>query len=199
MPHRSQRFFASLGIVAAGVATVRENAPAGSVAGPVPRRAPTQALEDSGAAPAASFAPPRDGRLDGPPPTSVSDPNPKLSSVASASPMDPRGGAAAYDAPPPTVASSATELAMLRAAEDAVRTDPRSALQLADDHAARFPNGMLVQESEVIAIEALVRLGMRDEARARAQKLLRDFPGTAHRVRVEALVGDAPSDSLHNP
>ena len=47
------------------------------------------------------------------------------------------------------------------------------------------------QEREVIAIEALMKLGRSDEARLRADRFSRTFPGSAHTPRVMQLVDSA--------
>ncbi|MCL2449862.1 MAG: hypothetical protein FWD17_13025 [Polyangiaceae bacterium] len=91
------------------------------------------------------------------------------------------------------------EIALLRAAQERLRTNPAAALALTGEHAARYPSGMLAQEGAVIAIEALVRLGRKDEARQRAAELLRTAPRTAHRRRVEELVGALSTTPVHNP
>jgi hypothetical protein len=64
------------------------------------------------------------------------------------------------------------------------------ALALCDRHAREVgAKGLLVQEREVIAIEALVKLGRQGEAKARADKFKRAFPTSTHLLKVEALVG----------
>jgi hypothetical protein len=91
------------------------------------------------------------------------------------------------------------ELTLLQGAADRVRADPSEALALADEHAARFPSGSLAQEREVIAIEALVRLNRAGQARERAKRFARDFPTSAHRLRIEILVGDGEGGApTHN-
>jgi hypothetical protein len=98
---------------------------------------------------------------------------------------------AAVSATPQALAAPATEIDVLQRASDALRASPATALALADDHARRFPRGVLSQEREVIAIEALVALGRPGEARDRAARLFADAPDTAHRPRIEALLNDA--------
>jgi hypothetical protein len=100
--------------------------------------------------------------------------------------------------PPPAARADESEVAILEAAEDALSSNPMSALARADHHANRFPDGALAQEREVIAIDALMRLGRGDEARYRAQNFYREFPSSAHRQRIEALL-NASSTSPHNP
>jgi hypothetical protein len=96
----------------------------------------------------------------------------------------------AIPTPTATLPSTATEVELLDRAQDALSVDPEEALALTGRHAARFPNGSLTQEREVLAIEALVRLHRIDQARARANAFFRDFPSSGHRRRVEALLGD---------
>lgn len=48
-------------------------------------------------------------------------------------------------------------------------SDPLSSLSLLQTHARRFPGGQLAAEREYLLIDALLRLGRTDEARARAQ------------------------------
>jgi len=105
-----------------------------------------------------------------------------------------RDGALTRMPPSPT-----TEIALLRDAQDALRSSPATALSLADEHAAHFAAGILSQEREVIAIEALIMVGRLDEARARAARLFRAVPRTAYRPRVQALLGEQFDDSIHNP
>lgn len=81
---------------------------------------------------------------------------------------------------------------MLRGARLALEQEPRRALALTAEHKQRFPSGVLAQEREVIAIEALARLGRQDAARARADRFTADFPDSPHRERVdEASAGQA--------
>jgi len=81
------------------------------------------------------------------------------------------------------------ELRLLREAQDALEGRPRRALAVAGEHARRFPRGMLAQEREVIAIDALVRLGRNAQARARAERFRRRNPESALNERITTLVG----------
>ncbi|MDF2697032.1 MAG: hypothetical protein K0S65_5415 [Labilithrix sp.] len=87
-----------------------------------------------------------------------------------------------------------SEGALLHRAHAANAADPRQALALTAEHSRRFPNGMLAHEREVIAIEALARLGRADEARARAATFFATYPGSAYRRRVDDALG-APASS----
>jgi hypothetical protein len=87
--------------------------------------------------------------------------------------------------------SAEAEVKLLERAQDALRTKtPAEALALCDEHARTFPRGMLVQERERIAIEALVKAGKKDEAKARAARFKARFPGSSHTRRIEALIGE---------
>jgi hypothetical protein len=84
--------------------------------------------------------------------------------------------------------TATTEADLLGQAQAALAGDPRRALSLAESHQQRFPHGVLVQEREVIAIEALERLGRKSAAQARAARFLRVFPTSAHRSKIESIV-----------
>jgi hypothetical protein len=91
-----------------------------------------------------------------------------------------------------TVPQAEDELVLLQRASDAVASRPEEALRLADQDAFIYPAGVLAQERELIAIQALVRLGRRSEASLRADQFFRNFPGSAHRPRILALLGEQP-------
>jgi hypothetical protein len=84
-----------------------------------------------------------------------------------------------------------SELALLRRAQTELRVAPARALLLADEHAARFAGGALDQEREVIAIDALLRLGRRGEATARAERFRQKYPRSAHERRIDVLLASA--------
>jgi hypothetical protein len=84
---------------------------------------------------------------------------------------------------------SVSETDLLGQAQSLLRSNPARALELASEHRRKFPRGVLVQEREVLSIEALERLGRHKEAVARADGFLRSFPGSAHRSKVNAVVG----------
>jgi hypothetical protein len=88
---------------------------------------------------------------------------------------------------------------LLQDAQDALRSDPARALALANQHAQRAPRGALAQEREVIAIEALVKLGRRGEARQRAARFEAAYPNSAQNRRVHLLVGEEIDAGAHKP
>jgi hypothetical protein len=61
-------------------------------------------------------------------------------------------------------------------------------LQLTEEHARLFPEGTLVPEREVLAIEALVELGRTQEARARFADFRGRFPNSPHLPRLESTL-----------
>lgn len=95
---------------------------------------------------------------------------------------------------PKTPASSlAEEHRLLSAARAALGTDPSRALQLTREHERRFPDGVLAQEREVIAIQALAATGQNAAARDKAEGFDQQYPGSPHRRRV-----DEATDSKEN-
>jgi hypothetical protein len=87
-----------------------------------------------------------------------------------------------------TTVPSGEEYRLLRSARQALIENPALALHLTDVHARRFERGMLVQEREAIAVEALVRLGREGQARVRAHGFLAAYPSSPYRGRVEAAL-----------
>jgi hypothetical protein len=87
---------------------------------------------------------------------------------------------------PNTKATGPSEAELLERARRLVSSNPSGALELAQQHRARFAGGVLAQEREVIAIDALRRLGRLKEAEARAQAFERAFPNSAHRRKLES-------------
>ena len=80
------------------------------------------------------------------------------------------------------------EVALMERARAAVRRDPSTALQLCREHVVRHPNGVFVQEREVLAIEALLGTRRRRAAEARAAIFLERYPRSPHAHRVQNLI-----------
>lgn len=78
------------------------------------------------------------------------------------------------------------ELELLARGRRIVASAPARALQLTAEHALRYRDGVLAQEREVLAIDALMRLGRRELARARARSFAARYPDSAYRVRLAA-------------
>jgi hypothetical protein len=85
----------------------------------------------------------------------------------------------------------AEETRLVRAAHDALEPAPRRALRIASEHARRFPDGVLTAERELLAIDALARLGRLDAARARRDGLARRFPSSPYVARADAILARA--------
>lgn len=86
--------------------------------------------------------------------------------------------AAPEPAPPPDILPR--EATLLLSAREELQTNPSSALALLEQHMARFPNGMLAPEREVLAIRALRKLGRSAEAEQRLARLRAQYPSTPH-------------------
>lgn len=105
--------------------------------------------------------------------------------------------AAARPAPPaePTPAEPRSEIALLREARAAVTSQPSRALALCGDHQRHYPNGVLGEEREVIAVKALLALGRVGDAQRRGRSFLRTHESSAHRARIEALLEEARQEN----
>ena len=65
------------------------------------------------------------------------------------------------------------ELLLLERSRAALDAEPRLALELAETHARSYPSGVFAQERELLAIEALLKLKRKAEARERAAGAVR--------------------------
>jgi hypothetical protein len=74
-------------------------------------------------------------------------------------------------------------------ARETLGRSPAAALALLERHRQTYPRGALVEEREVLAVEALLRLGRRARAESRAQAFLERFPSSAYRRRLGELIG----------
>jgi hypothetical protein len=66
--------------------------------------------------------------------------------------------------------------------------DTASALEKLDALSGQFPGGVLAQEREVLAIEALARAGQHAEASARAVSFLKTYPRSPHATKVRGFL-----------
>jgi hypothetical protein len=71
-----------------------------------------------------------------------------------------------------------------------MRAAPEVALQIAAEHAQRFPRAKLAAERALIQIEALHRLGRDAEARALAQRIS-GSAGGLYAERIKQLLGES--------
>ncbi|MDC0746105.1 tetratricopeptide repeat protein [Polyangium mundeleinium] len=110
-------------------------------------------------------------------------------------PKKPARGSITKKVPPPmpsppvsaavvTEDSITREIMMLEEARRLMATSPSEALRRVEAHAQEFPAGRLAMEREFLAIDTLLRLGRKDEARARGEALLERSSGSPYEVRV---------------
>jgi hypothetical protein len=81
------------------------------------------------------------------------------------------------------------EARLLEAARASLSSSPAQALALTEEHARIYPLGQLGAERELIAIDALLRLGRRGEAWAWAKPRLEDAPDGLYAKRLRRLFG----------
>lgn len=142
--------------------------------------------------------------------TSEPSPSPPVTRAAVSAPPTPRASAALLEPEPPiepeiepevvpTPTSSGKnkpvdapttwgEPELIERARKALGSDPKRALALTQEYGRRFPGGALTVEREVIAIEALARLGQIAEARRRALAFEVAHPSSIHLPRVRSLL-----------
>jgi hypothetical protein len=125
---------------------------------------------------------------------------PLAESAPRAAPASKAPGVAAPTAPivvaPVTPAPSDldVELALLQEAHGALRmNDGARALRLLDEHARRFPSGVLAEESEAARVFALRAVGRTEEARDVAARFLREHPRSPLAPRVTRAFDAEPS------
>lgn len=158
----------AIGIVAGSVWNLKK----ARVGALQPSAAVAQASAMPSLAPAASVAPPQESTVAS---AAIEDTSHQAPTAA------PQVGANSRD----SRASGLNEAALLDSARSALSTDPQRALALTQEHARRFPHGALSQEREVIAIEALTKLGQTDAAKARGSDFERRYPGSAHQPKID--------------
>lgn len=99
----------------------------------------------------------------------------------------------AYVAPATNSASPANlarETQLLERARQSLSSNPGRALAELAQHQREFPNGALQLEREFLAVDALLRLGRRTEARKRAAQLRALAPGSIYDRRISQLFGE---------
>ena len=93
-----------------------------------------------------------------------------------------------------------SEVQLLFQARQSLGSDPAQTLRWIEQHERRFPSGRLVQEREMLAIQALRRLGRTEEANARSARFRERFPASIHGQRVETgPASRAPENGLVDP
>lgn len=109
--------------------------------------------------------------------------------AAATSAVGPRRGTPPSPAPRPrpreTVNPLLEEAEGLERARVKLASDPATSLDLLRAHLRRFPAGQLAAERDYLTIDALVRLGRRDEARAQAHAFLLRHPASPYAKELE--------------
>jgi len=77
---------------------------------------------------------------------------------------------------------------LLARARRVLPSSPASALSLIAQHRSEFPSSVFAQEREVIAIDALARLGRTDQARARAARFQTRHPSSIHQRTLQSIL-----------
>ena len=80
------------------------------------------------------------------------------------------------------------ETAMLEKARGVIGSDPAAALAVCDAHRKAYPRGKLSAERELLAIDALRRLGRGDEAKRRGEAFIAGNPQSLYVERVRKLI-----------
>ncbi len=89
-----------------------------------------------------------------------------------------------------TPANLARETQLLERARQSLGSNPSRALSELAQHQREFPNGALQLEREFLAVDALLRLGRRAEAKKRATQLRARAPGSIYDRRISQLFGE---------
>jgi hypothetical protein len=114
------------------------------------------------------------------------------SGSATVAPLAPRPAPRSATPPPsalPAENQLDQEIALLDQARAKLGRSPHLALSALRDHELRFPAGQLRIEREFLIVDALVRLGRRPEAKARAQALERQAPKSLYGERLDRILG----------
>jgi hypothetical protein len=80
------------------------------------------------------------------------------------------------------------ELVLLGRAQRALPKDPELALAFVREHEQRYPNGLLGEEREAVAVSALWEIGRRDEARRRAGRFAEEHPRSTYLGRMQRML-----------
>ncbi|RYZ01979.1 MAG: hypothetical protein EOO73_33590 [Myxococcales bacterium] len=121
------------------------------------------------------------------PPPLVEPPAPLVPATPSRESIAPEPPSAAKPTLPTKPAATVpSEADLLEQARAALKSgDSARALARATEHARRYPRGVLVQEREVLAIQALRGLGRQADAERRAEAFAKAYPGSAFQRKLQ--------------
>jgi hypothetical protein len=87
----------------------------------------------------------------------------------------------------------ASEIALVTQARARLRQgDASGAQSLIDELRAKYPDGVLTQEREIVEIDLLLALGHREEAKRRARAFVDQYPRSPHNVSLRPLLDQSP-------
>ena len=89
---------------------------------------------------------------------------------------------------PLSAEDAVAEARLVARAKAALTSAPASALSLANAAKREFPRGMLVEEREALAVQALARLGKTEQAKRRGEAFLRAYGRGPHAASVRAAI-----------
>lgn len=95
--------------------------------------------------------------------------------------------------PQPTAADPGAEVALISRAQQQLRAQPAQALALLDEHAHRFPSGILAQERDALRIDAERALGQIERARAHAHAFVASYPDSQELRALQRWLASQPS------
>ena len=90
-----------------------------------------------------------------------------------------------------TAKPQSSEAEIIEQARRQLQNNPAQALAFTKTHGRLYPKGILAQEREVIAIEALARLGKSKAAEKRADAFRAAQPNSIHDLHLRSTLGDA--------
>jgi hypothetical protein len=105
--------------------------------------------------------------------------------------LAPKSEPSIVTAKPGTSATARPDELALIAQAQGLRDQPQALLKVLKQHATWYPHGMLAQEREVLAVEALLAAGQIEAGKRRAARLEAEFPNSAHLPRIHALLKSA--------
>lgn len=108
---------------------------------------------------------------------------------SAAAPMRPSTAAL----PPAEPSQLVRETQFLEKARTLLGQDAQLALRSLDAHRREFPHGALKLERELMAVDALLKLGRRQEAQLRASQMREQAPGSIYEKRLSRLLGEGPA------
>ena len=96
------------------------------------------------------------------------------------------------DAAPLSAEDAIEEASLISRARASLKSSPKQALSLTGKAKRQFPGGMLGEEREAIAIQALAELGRTDEANKRGKRFLSAHASSPHAAAVRRAIQSAP-------